>query len=62
VGFQRVGGDAGIVAPDLLQQHIAAVTTLSLGTIEVLDDGRFLFGEADLAAALVDQEAASGPA
>ena len=49
VGFQGVGGDRGVVAPDLAQQGVAA-HDLVPGPIEVLQDRRFLFGQADLLA------------
>src|SRR3954467_8228780 len=48
VGFQRVGGDAGIVAPDLLQQGLARDRHLA-GPVEESEDGGFLLGEPDLA-------------
>src|SRR5947208_846135 len=46
VGFQRVGGDAGIVAPDLLEQGLARDRHLA-GPVQEAQDRRFLLGEAD---------------
>src|ERR1700726_1845924 len=49
VRFQRVRGDARIVAPDLLQQHLARYRPLA-GAIEIAQDRGLLFGEPNLVA------------
>jgi hypothetical protein len=49
-----VGGDAGVVAPDLVQQHVARHHALGRA-IEELEDVGFLLGQADLAVAVVDK-------
>ena len=49
VGFERVGGDAGIVAPDFLQQRLARDRPLA-GAIEIAQDRGLLLGETDLVA------------
>src|SRR5438309_5427924 len=48
VGFQRVGGDAGIVAPDLLEQGLARDRHLA-GPVEEAQDRRLLFRQPHLA-------------
>src|SRR5262249_53622300 len=53
--LERMRGDAGIVAPDLMQQNVAGDHALA-GTIEIFEDRRLLLGESDLAAAAVDQQ------
>ena len=56
MGFQRVGGDPGIVAPDLVQQYIAS-DHLIAGAAQIFQDRRFFFGQPDLAVAVfgIDQ-------
>src|SRR6202008_4589844 len=49
VGFQRVRGHTGIVAPSLLEQGLARHRELA-GPIEETQDRRFLLGQADLLA------------
>src|SRR5580692_1764886 len=49
VGFQRVGGDAGVVTPHLGQQLLAG-DYLAPGAVEVLEDVGFLVGQPDLLA------------
>src|SRR5438445_11022310 len=48
VGFQRVGGDAGIIAPDLLEQGLARNRHLA-GTVEETQDRRLLLRQPHLA-------------
>src|SRR5579862_5390063 len=55
VGFERVGGDAGIVAPNLPQQGLARHRPLP-GAIEVAQDRGLLLGQADLVALGIEQE------
>src|SRR5215471_6667988 len=55
VRLERVGGDAGIVAPDFLQQHLARDRPLA-GAIEVAQDCGLLLGQADLVALGMEQE------
>src|SRR5262249_2501387 len=55
VRFERVGGDARIVAPHFLQQDLARDRTLA-GAIEVAQDRGLLFGEPDLVALGIHQE------
>ena len=45
MGFKRVGGDTGIVAPDIVQQDIAS-DDLFAGAVKELDYCRFLFRKA----------------
>src|SRR3569833_274331 len=47
--FERVGGHAGIVAPDLLEQGLARHRFLP-GAIEKAKDRGFLLGQPDLVA------------
>src|SRR5262245_32051761 len=58
--FQRMGGDAGIVAPHFLQQRLARNRLLT-GAIEIAQDRGLLFGEADLVALLPGQELRTRP-
>jgi len=44
-----MGGDAGIVTPDLLQQHLARNRALA-GAIEITQDRGFLLGQPYLVA------------
>src|SRR5262245_19727212 len=60
VGFQGMGGDAGIVAPDLLQERLARHRLLS-GAVEIAQDLRLLLGEADLAAPGMEQHLRTRP-
>src|SRR5215218_252515 len=60
VGLERVGGDAGIVSPDLLQQCLARHRPLP-GAIEITQDRGFLFGQADLAALGTHQQLRARP-
>src|SRR5262249_50233944 len=54
--LERMRPDAGIVAPDLVQKRVAA-DDLVAGAVEVLEDRRFLLGQAHfLAAAFLDQQ------
>src|SRR4051794_26178789 len=55
MGFQGMRGDAGVIAPHFLQQHLARDRPLP-GAIEVAQDRGFLFGEADLVALRVQQQ------
>src|SRR5690606_33460777 len=55
VGFQRVGGDPGVVAPHLGQQLFAR-HRLGPGAIEVLQDVGFLFRQPDLLALVVHHQ------
>src|SRR5437667_4887596 len=57
--LERVRGDAGIVAPDLLQQGLARYRTLT-GAVEVAQDRGFLFREADFVALLIEQNLRAG--
>ncbi|VTZ62330.1 hypothetical protein EMEDMD4_370194 [Sinorhizobium medicae] len=45
--LKSMGGDAGIVTPDLFQEHVAG-NHLLVGTIEIADDRGFLFRQPDL--------------
>ncbi len=49
MGLERVGGDPGVIAPDLGQQFLAR-HGLGPGAIEVFQDIGFLLRQADLAA------------
>ena len=53
--LQSMRGDAGVVAPDLMQQHVAGHDPLT-GAIEIFEDRGFLLGQPDLAAAAIDQQ------
>ena len=55
VCLQRMGRDAGIITPDLLEQHIPG-DDLLVGSIEIFDDRSFFLGKTHLCAPLVDQE------
>src|ERR1700681_765670 len=57
--LQCVGGDAGIIAPDFLQQHLARYRVLPRA-VEVAKDRGFLFREAHFRAALIHQELRAG--
>ena len=59
VGFKRVGGDTGVVTPDIVQQDIAA-NNLFAGTIQKLDNRRFLLCKAHLLVVIPDQDFGSG--
>src|SRR3954470_13174345 len=60
VGLERVGGDARIVAPDLLQQRLARHRPLP-GAVEIAQDRSFLLGQADLAALGTHQQLRARP-
>ena len=53
VRLQRVRGDPGVIAPDLMQQHVAGDHALA-GAIEIFEDRGFLLGQHDLAAGAVN--------
>src|SRR6476660_1152973 len=53
--LERMGGDAGVITPDLMQQHVAGDHALA-GTIKLFEDRGFLLGESYIAAAAVDQQ------
>src|SRR5437016_2665892 len=55
VRLERMGGDAGIVTPHFLQQHLARDRPLP-GAIEIAQDRGFLLGEANLVALRVNQQ------
>src|ERR1700730_1954411 len=57
--LQRVGGDARIVAPDFLQQHLARYRILPRA-VEIAKNRGFLFREAHFRAALVHEELRAG--
>src|SRR5207248_4701 len=60
VRLERVGGDAGVVAPDLVQQHVARHRPVA-GTEQVFEDRGFLVGEPNLLlATLLHQHLAGG--
>ena len=52
--------NAGIIAPDFLQQRFAGNRMLA-GTIKIAQDGRLLFGEANLAALWIEQKLRARP-
>jgi exodeoxyribonuclease III len=54
VGLQCVSRHAGVIAPDLVQQHVAGHDPLA-GAIEIFQDRGLFLGEPDLAAATIDQ-------
>src|SRR6516225_6542206 len=54
VRLQRVRGDARVIAPYLLQQHVARHDLLA-SAIEILEDGGLLLREPDFGAFLVNQ-------
>ena len=60
VGLERMRGDAGVVAPDLLEQRLARHRPLA-GAIEVAQDRGLLLGQPDLAALGIDQELRARP-
>ena len=60
MGFERMGGDAGIVAPDFLQQRLARDRPLA-GPIEKSQDRGLLLGETDLVSFGVEQELRAWP-
>jgi hypothetical protein len=47
MGFERMGRDPRVVAPDLVQQHVAR-DHLAAGAEQVFEDGGLLFGEPHL--------------
>ena len=55
MGFQGVGGDPGVIAPDLSQQFLAR-HGLGPGAVEVFEDVGFLLGQADLLRLVIDQD------
>src|SRR5262245_13867083 len=57
--LQGMGGDAGIVPPDLLQQSLARYRVLP-GAIEIAQDGGFLLGEPDLVSFRIEQNLRAG--
>ena len=58
--LQRVGRDAGIVAPHLLQQRLARHRLLP-GAVEIAQDRGFLLGQPDLAALGAQQQLGARP-
>ena len=61
MGLQRMGGDAGVVAPDLAQQRVAPDHPRARA-VEIFQDRRFLLGQADLLlAGLIEQHLGRGP-
>src|SRR5215831_2235342 len=54
VRLQRVRGDARVIAPYLLQQHVARHDLLA-SAIEILEDGGLLLRKSDFGAFLVNQ-------
>src|SRR5262249_30780396 len=54
VRLERVGGDAGVIAPDLLQQGLARNRTLA-GAIEISQDRGLLLREPHLVALGIEQ-------
>src|SRR5262245_50203827 len=60
VGFERMGGDARVVAPDLLQQCLARHRALA-GAVEIAQDRGLLLGQADLAALGADEQFGAWP-
>src|SRR6516162_5873975 len=55
VRLERVGGDAGVIAPDLLQQGLARNRTLA-GAIEISQDRSLLLREPHLVALGIEQD------
>mgnify|MGYP007071085291 CR=1 FL=1 len=53
--FERVCGDPGVIAPDIVQQHVAS-DDLVAGAQQELDDRRFLLGQPDLAVVLAHEQ------
>src|SRR5262245_143507 len=60
MSLERVGRDAGIVAPHFLEQDFARYRALP-GAIEVAQDRGLLLGEADLVALRVDEQFGTRP-
>src|SRR5438067_660258 len=60
VGFQRMGGDTGIVAPDLLEQGLARHRHLA-GAVEEAEDGGFFLRQPHLARIGGGQHLGAGP-
>ena len=61
VGFEGVGRDPGVVAPDPVQKHLAA-DGLAAGTVEKLENRGLFFGETDFPPGfVVDEELVGGP-
>src|SRR6266536_2265021 len=60
VGLERMGGDAGIIAPHLLQQDLAR-DRAPAGAIEIAQDRGLLFGQTHLVALGIDQELRAWP-
>jgi methyl-accepting chemotaxis protein len=59
MGFQGVGGDAGVVAPDLGQQFLPRDRLFS-GAVEIFQDAGFLLRQPHLVLAIIDQQLGSG--
>src|SRR5215216_5213301 len=59
VGLKRVGGDVGVVAPHLGEEHVAADDLLA-GPIKEAQDRGLLLGELELRALLADEELRTG--
>ena len=55
VGLKRVGGDAGIVAPNLVQQRLARDHAIA-GPVEILEDPGLHLGQPNLVAPFGEQE------
>src|SRR6476620_7465137 len=55
MSLECVRGDASVVSPHLMQQHVARDHPLA-GAIEIFEDRRLFLGEPDLAAIAVDQQ------
>jgi len=60
VRLEGVGGNAGVIAPDLLQQRLARDRTL-VGTIEISQDGGLLIREPHLVALGIEQDLRARP-
>src|SRR5262245_14555615 len=60
MGLKRMGGDARVVTPHLLQQRLARHWPLP-GTIEIAQDGGFFFSEPNLAAFGTHQQLRTRP-
>src|SRR5262245_2175569 len=58
--LKGVGGDAGVIAPDLLQQRLARDRTLA-GTIEISQDRGLLLREPHLVALGIEQDLRARP-
>src|SRR5437773_11209128 len=59
MGLERMGGDAGIVAPHFLQQDLARDRT-SPGAIEIAQVRGLFFGQTNFVAFGIDQELGAG--